>query len=146
MVDWDKRFMKLAEHVASWSKDRSTKVGAVIVDSSTRTVLSLGYNGMVRGIDDDVEERHERPIKYQWAEHAERNAIYNARQILTGATMYSTFYPCSDCARGIIQSGITRLVAYEPDWNHPRWGGDKAFAVAKEMMSEVGLEVVFIEQ
>ena len=78
MADWNARWMAMAEHVATWSKDRSTKVGCVVVGSANQ-VLSLGYNGFPRNVDDDVW----RPgtsgrIKYQWTEHAERNAIYNA--------------------------------------------------------------------
>ncbi|MBT3703387.1 MAG: CMP deaminase, partial [Alphaproteobacteria bacterium] len=76
-IKWDQRFLKLADEVATWSKDRSTQVGAVIV-MKDRAPGPYGYNGFPRQIDDEAEERHNRPAKYKWTEHAERNAIYNA--------------------------------------------------------------------
>jgi dCMP deaminase len=101
--------MKLAHSVASWSKD-TTKVGAYIVDSS-RIPMSHGYNGMPRGINDDIKSRLERPTKYFYMEHAERNAIYNAKgRNLSGTTMYVTHFPCADCTRAIIQNGISHIV------------------------------------
>jgi dCMP deaminase len=117
MNHWDKKFMELAIHVSSWSKDRSTKVGAVIVDEHSKSVLAMGYNGFPRGCDDDQDCRHERPAKYLWTEHAERNAIYNAARNgvrLDGATIYIPLCSCVDCTRAIIQSGIKRVVIGEP--------------------------------
>ena len=106
---WHKRFLNLAYQIASWSKDRSTQVGAVIIDSQKKP-KSFGYNGFPRAVDDDIEERHDRPTKYYFVEHAERNAIYNADTSLEGCTMYITHFPCSSCARAIIQKGITTVV------------------------------------
>ena len=109
---WDNRFMELAEFVSQWSKDRSRKVGAAIVDSRN-TIVSMGWNGMPRGVNDDVEERHARPAKYLFAAHAEANAIFNAAAIGTstlGCTMYVTLFPCDKCAMAIIQSGIAKVV------------------------------------
>src|SRR3972149_3017266 len=122
---WDKRFLELAAFVSYWSRDCSTKVGAVVVGPD-REVRSLGYNGFPRGVNDDIEERHERPAKYWFTEHAERNAIYNAGQFgasLKGCTLYCTHPPCVDCARGIIQSRITRVIVPQPpDEMVDRWG------------------------
>jgi dCMP deaminase len=121
---WDDRFMRLAKHVSEWSKDRSTKVGCVIVGPD-REVRSVGYNGFPRGVDDDVDQRHMRPQKYAWTEHAERNAIYNAARIgipLAGCTMYLPWFPCVDCARAIVQAGLSEIVAIEPDLSHAQWG------------------------
>ena len=126
MANWDERFMNLARHVAEWSKDRSTKVGAVIVGPYNE-VRAVGYNGFPRGIDDDAPDRHERPEKYLWVEHAERNAIYNAARVgisVSGCKMYLPWFPCMDCARAIVQSGIETLVALEPNVTDPKWGGD----------------------
>ena len=114
---WDARFLRMALDISTWSKDRSTQVGCVIVGKAGE-VLSTGYNGLPRGVDDDVEARHERPEKYHWFEHGERNAIFNAARngtALAGATLYVTSAPskftcCTDCARAIIQSGIVRVV------------------------------------
>lgn len=115
ITNWDNFFMTLAFLVAMKSKDKSTKVGAVIVDPRTNSVLSMGYNGLPRGVDDEIPERHERPEKYHWFEHAERNAIYNANGVRY-AKMYTQWMPCTDCARGIIQAGISEVVIYQsPD-------------------------------
>jgi dCMP deaminase len=114
MNKWDKRFIRLADHVSSWSKDTSTKVGAVVVDSDKR-VLSLGYNGFPAGVDDSdsvIDIRMERPLKYMLTEHAERNAIYTASRVgvsIIGASIYCNYLPCCDCARAIIQCGIKEV-------------------------------------
>ena len=145
MTDWNERFLELAESVGSWSKDRSTKVGAVIVGNN-REVLSMGYNGFPRNCNDDVDARHERPLKYKWAEHAERNAIYNAARNgvrLEGSKIYLRWYPCCDCARAIVQSGIKYLICTAPDFDHPRWGED--FRISQEILDEGGVFVEAVE-
>lgn len=110
---WDTYFVKLARHVATRSKDPSTKIGAVIVDPNNG-VISTGYNSLPRGIDDTKPERFERPEKYKWFEHAERNAIYHAalggRATKGGRIFLSCWVPCTDCARGIINAGITEVI------------------------------------
>lgn len=114
---WDEHWLKVAEVIAESSKDQSTKVGCVIVGGDNE-VRSTGYNGLPRGADDDVPERSIRPEKLLWYEHAERNAVFNAARIgipLSGSTCYSTLCPCMDCARGVIQSGIKRVVCPRPD-------------------------------
>jgi len=141
---WDLRWMQLANRVASWSKDRSTKVGCCIINGKD-TVVAIGWNGFPRKINDDVDERHERPAKYFWTEHSERNAIYNAASkglATEGCRMYVNWYPCVDCARGIIQAGIVEVIGMEPDWNHHKYGPD--FAIVKEMLAEAGVEVRFL--
>ena len=140
-TDWDERFMQLALHVASWSKDRSTKVGAIVVGPDN-IVRTMGYNGFPRGVDDNVEGRHDRPLKYRWTEHAERNAIYNAARTgvsLDGCRMYLPWFPCMDCARAIVQAGISELIAMKPDLDHVTWGED--FRHALELFDEAGLTV-----
>ena len=113
---WDIRYLALAEEVAQWSKDPSTKIGAVAVGRKGQ-VLSQGYNGFPRGIEDKVEYYQDRETKYKYVVHAEMNVIYNATYhgvSLEGTTMYVTGLPvCSDCAKGIIQVGITRVVMKE---------------------------------
>lgn len=138
---WDDRFMNLAKHVAEWSKDRSTKVGCVVIGPD-REVRSMGYNGFPRGINDEIERRHARPDKYTWTEHAERNAIYNAARVgipLKGCTMYLPWFPCVDCARAIVQAGLKELVAIEPDMSHPQWG--EQFASALILLQESDIEL-----
>src|SRR5687767_12861962 len=112
---WPERWIAAAQLFASWSKDQSRKIGCVIV-GDRQTLLSQGWNGFPRGVDDNVAERHQRPEKYTWVAHAEANAIYNAAANgirVSGATIYSTLFPCVDCAKGIIQSGIKRLVTVD---------------------------------
>lgn len=112
MPNWHQRYLDMAQLVSGWSKDDSTKVGAVIVGEAGQ-ILATGYNGLPRGVDDNRSERNERPEKYLWYEHAERNAIYNAARSgisLLGSTLYVPWHPCADCARGIIQSGIGSVV------------------------------------
>jgi dCMP deaminase len=143
MSKWDKRFMDMAKMVATWSKDKGTGVGAVIVDDDKK-VVSLGYNGFPRGINDDVACRHDSPEKHHWTIHAERSAILEADIPLKGMTLYCTFFTCSICAQEITQKGFKRVVAPEPDWNHPRYGeGQK---IALEMYKEKGIEVTFYKE
>lgn len=139
MTSWDAYFMKLAFHVATRSKDRSTKVGCVIVGPDNE-VRSTGYNGFPRGIDDGREDRHERPAKYLWTEHAERNAVYNAARMgtpLKGCRIYLPWFPCMDCARALVQCGIVEMICHEPDLNDPRWGND--FRTVQTLLSEAGV-------
>ena len=112
VTNWHRRFIDLAMHVAQWSKDPSTKVGAVIVDERYK-VISLGYNGFPRWVDDLEERYNDRPTKYQFVVHAELNAILNATVPLDGMTLYTTLSPCHECAKAIIQSGIIEVVYYE---------------------------------
>jgi dCMP deaminase len=143
MADWDARWLGLADEVGSWSKDRSTKVGCIVIGSA-RQLLTAGYNGFPRRVNDDVDERHERPEKYLWTEHAERNAIYNAARHgvqLQDGVMYVSWFPCADCARAIIQSGIRGLVTSRltDDSLRARWKDHHE--VAKIMLEEAGVEV-----
>jgi dCMP deaminase len=142
---WDRRFLELAAKIGSWSKDHSAKTGSIIADRD-RIIRSTGFNGFARGINDDVKERYERPAKYSWTEHAERNAIYNAARngtAIANCTCYVNWFPCVDCARAIIQTGIARVVGLEPDRHDEKWGGD--FRLALEMFSEAGVEVALID-
>lgn len=149
MSKWDSRFIRLAREIATWSKDRSTQVGAVIVGDD-RTPGPYGYNGFPRAVDDDVEDRHTRPTKYKWTEHAERNAIYNAARIgvaLKGCTMFVTHVPCADCARAIVQVGIVRVVADRAGMLDSgfaeRWSGDEK--ITKEMLEEAGITLDVVQ-
>ena len=125
---WDSRWMALAQLVATWSKDRGRKVGAVIVGPD-KEVRSTGFNGIPRGVNDDVEERHDAETgeKYLWVSHAERNAIYNAALLgvsTKNCTIYVPWYPCIECAKAIVQAGIGKIVCFEPDLADSNWGRD----------------------
>jgi len=117
-MNWQEYFRGIAHQVKLKSKDRNTQIGAVIVGSD-KEIVSTGYNSFPRGIDDYNRDRQERPEKYYWMEHAERNAIYNAARIgvsTKGCTMYLTCgMPCADCMRGIINAGITKIVIEPTD-------------------------------
>jgi dCMP deaminase len=109
---WDDTFLEICGVLAKRSKDENTKIGCVIVGPD-HEIRSVGYNCFPRGIDDNVQARQERPEKYAFFAHAERNAIFNAARIgvpLLGSTCYLPLLPCSDCTRGLIQSGITEVV------------------------------------
>lgn len=144
MNNWDKKFFDLAEYISTWSKDRNKKVGAVIVKDNR--IISTGYNGFPQGFDDDIDSRHERPMKYMVTEHSERNAIYSAARkgdSTKDATMYLQWFPCADCARAIIQSGIVRIVCTRPDFTDERWG--ESFKVSHEMLVECGVDITYFE-
>jgi len=146
IMNWTEYFLGLAEQVKLKSKDQSTQIGAVIVGEDNE-VLSTGYNSFPRGLDDSKEERQERPEKYFWFEHAERNAIYNAARVgvpIKGATIYLTSgLPCMDCARGIVNSGI-KIVYCKKECttkNKEKWveSQTKSF----ELLRECGVEIFF---
>ena len=140
---WDQRFMLLAHHLAGWSKEKGRRVGAVIVGPDNE-VRSTGFNGFPRGVRDDIEERHSRETgaKYVWSCHAEQNAIFNAARIgisLNGSRIYVPWFPCVECTKAIIQSGISELVAYAPDPADTRW--TPQFSIASEMLKETNIKV-----
>ena len=141
MNKWDVYFSKMAEHAASLSKDESTKVGCVLVGQD-RNVLSTGFNGMPMGVDDNQAWRHERPMKYHYFEHAERNAIYLAARAgtaLKGSTAYiHPWPPCPDCARALIQAGVVRVFVNELDVPK-RWEG--LCLVGADMLREAGVKL-----
>lgn len=152
-MNWHEFFMRNAYLYASKSKDESTRIGAVIVKN--KTIISGGYNGICRGVDDKKECRHVRPEKYHWFEHAERNAIYNAARIGVStirATLYTNGIPCTDCARGIIQAGIRRIVVHAPwcyKWGYiqsgnPEWCGDLERTMM--MCNESGVEAEYFNE
>jgi dCMP deaminase len=140
---WCARFLTLAKTVAGWSKDKSTKVGAVILTSDGRPV-SLAFNGLPMGVDDTIDERSERPLKYKWTCHAERNAIDLALLAdLSDCIMYVTFFPCSNCALSIIQTRIRTLVVDEEftaDKMPLHWIED--MLISQEMLNEAGVKII----
>jgi len=141
-MTWHEKWMDAAYQIAKWSKDPSTKVGAVIVNSDNRR-LSEGYNGIPVGVK-DLEIRNVRPDKYHWYEHAERNAIYSAARLghsVMNGIMYVTSFPCSDCARGIIQSGITTLI-YDQDDLKRREHWNKNMVISTNMLKEANIKVI----
>ena len=147
-MNWINYFWGIAEQVKLKSKDQSTQIGAVIVGEDNE-VLSTGYNSFPRGMDDSKQERQERPEKYFWFEHAERNAIYNAARVgtqLKGSTIYLTSgLPCMDCARGIVNSGIKVVYCKQvcTTKNKEKW--DESQSKSLQLLNECGVKVLFYE-
>jgi dCMP deaminase len=145
-ASWDQLFLRLAKEVASWSKDPSTKVGAVAVGPK-RNVLAQGYNGFPRGIFDYTERYNDKPTKYMYVVHAEMNVIYNATYngvSLDGASLYVYgLPPCSECAKGIIQVGIKEIIT-ETQGIPKKW--EDSWNFSKSMFDEAGITVRTIER
>jgi len=143
---WDERYIDIAKRIAAWSKDPSRKIGAVAVGSKGQ-ILSQGYNGFPRGILDSSERYNNRERKYQLVVHAEMNVIYNATfngVSLDGASMYVYGLPvCSECAKGIIQVGVRRVVILTEDVVPDIW--TNSFKITEEVLSEAGVECEWIQ-
>lgn len=148
-MNWVDYFRNLANNVKLKSKDSKTQIGAIIVGSDNE-IVSTGYNSFPRGIDDTNPERQERPEKYFWFEHAERNAIYNAARIgvsTKGTTMYlSHWFPCADCARGIINAGITTIYCDRIDIEDKSTSYVESFKRSKEMLLEADVKICFYDE
>ena len=141
---WGDRYTCLAKEISTWSKDPSTQVGAVVIGNNGE-VLSQGYNGFPRGIKDTAARLKDRERKYKLVVHAEMNAIYNAGLngvSLKGSTIYVYGCPiCNECAKGIIQVGIKKVVAMRPpSVDLDRW--DESIKDAKAMFKEC--EVMYL--
>lgn len=143
---WDELFMRHAYLIASKSKDSRTKIGAVLVRD--RHVISEGYNGLPRGVCDCIPERMDRPEKYFWFEHAERNSIFVCARYghaTEGATMFTQGVPCADCTRAAIQAGISEIVVHK-QWQdyEQKFGWEKWLESGKRsaaMLQEAGIPV-----
>jgi len=145
-IRWAKYFFDLIAVVRTKSKDKHTHIGCIIVGPDNE-VRSTGYNSLPRGLNDDIAERYERPAKYDYFEHSERNAIYNAARagIATkGCTIYLHVLPCVDCARAIIQCGITRIIYAKAE--HEKFLSakytSKMFEISLEMLGEAKVEII----
>lgn len=141
---WDRKYLGLAKYIATeWSKDPSTKVGAVLVNYHYRQEF-IGYNGFPTGVQDNPERYNDRELKYKLVVHAEVNAILKAGWLARGSTLY--IYPafnsppiCNECAKVAIQSGIKEVVGFEPD-NSPRvkrWSD--SISISRTMLEEAGI-------
>ena len=139
-ISWDEYFMGIAQLSALRSKDPSTQVGACIVDKAHK-VVSIGYNGMPVGVDDEcIPWGHGEGLesKYLYVCHAELNAILNTRDSahLNGCTLYVTLFPCNECAKAVIQSGIKEIV-YLDD----KHGSDTIYQASKKLLEMAGVKV-----
>jgi dCMP deaminase len=142
------QYFKLARYMAeTFSKDPSTKVGTILLKEKTLQILSVGYNGFARGVDETKPERWERPTKYNFCVHSEINSICNAARSGTsveGAIAIVTMYPCCDCCRALIQSGVKNLITLPPNLKDPKWGEE--FKTSKIMMEESGVEITLLDR
>lgn len=143
-MNWDEYYIGMCIHASKKSKDRSTRLGAVIVGNNNE-VLSIGYNGFPRGVNDEEERYHERPTKYLITEHAERNAIFNAARNgvrLEGSTMYLPFEPtpCCRCTRAVIQSGIKHIIGTDFKFTGKGKQWEEDLVLANEMLEQAGIK------
>lgn len=137
-LQWDQYFMGIARLSALRSKDPSTQVGACIVNDEKK-IIGIGYNGLPTGIDDDsfpwIKDGDFLETKYPYVCHAELNAILNSTKQLNGAKLYVTLFPCNECTKAIIQSGIKELVYANDKYK------DTATTIAsKRMLDAVGIK------
>lgn len=139
---WHERWFERAKQVSTWSKDPSTKIGAVFVDEKSHRELSAGYNGFPRGIKDD-ERLNNREIKYKLVVHGEMNGIFNAVNngvFLEGSSLYVWGLPiCSECAKGIIQVGVKNVYVKEEFVKAERW--KETWELTQQMFKEAGIKV-----
>lgn len=150
MVDqlkWDKRFLHLAGEISRWSRDPSTKVGAVVVDRYNR-VVGTGYNGFPIGVEDTPERYLDRETKYNLMVHAEENALWTAGERARGSTLYVwAVFHCHDCSKAVIQTGIERVVIIKPSPEDrdllERW--EESISLSKMMLTKAGVEIVEVE-
>ena len=142
-LSWDEYFMGLAHLSALRSKDPNTQVGAAIVDENHR-VVSVGYNGFPKGCSDDEfpwsREGGVLNTKYAFVVHAELNAILNSPRSVNGCTIYVSLFPCNECAKAIIQSGIKKIV-YESD----KYATTETTIASKKMLEAAGVELIRLE-
>lgn len=140
VLTWDQYFMAMAHLAAFRSKDPNTRVGACIVNPQKR-VVGLGYNGFPHGCNDDTYpwERSGDYLetKYPYVVHAELNAILNSIQNLQGCSLYVSLFPCNECAKAVIQSGISK-VYYESD----KYDGTDGNIASKRMFTDAGVELI----
>ena len=140
---WDIRFMNIAKESSTWSKDPSTKIGAVAIKDNR--ILSTGFNGFPRNIEDSYERLNDKKLKYSLIVHAEQNCIYNATYhglSLKDSDLYIYGLPvCNECAKGIIQVGIKRVIIFktkeEDKWND-------SWSITKSMFDEANINYNFL--
>ena len=146
LTEWGNRYLSLAKEVSTWSKDPSRKIGAVAVGSKGQ-ILAQGYNGFPRGILDSADRYNDRSTKYKFVVHAEMNVIYNATfngVSLDGARLFVYGLPvCSECAKGIIQVGISSVTIYTDEIVPATW--TESFEITNSLFEEAGVACLWIQ-
>lgn len=138
----DRTLVEHADLVAQESPDPSTKTGAVIARGTL--IITQAFNRFPKGVERRP-ERFQRPDKYLWTEHSERVALDLCARFGTavdGATIYSNWWPCAECSRGIVEAGIRRVVGIKPDLSHPKYGHE--FEIGLQILQEGGVEITFV--
>jgi dCMP deaminase len=152
-MNWHEYFFKMVDLAAQKSKDPTTPVGAIVVGPD-KEIRATGFNGFPRGVHDLPERYEDRNQKLFYIEHAERNAVYNAARVgvsLKGCSIYLRFWPCVECAKAIIQAGITTVFVskdtYEDQskkWERPNAEWNKSMQIGKQMMIEAGISLEIV--
>jgi dCMP deaminase len=144
-LDKAKKYYQLAQYQASlFSKDPSTKVAAILLAHDSHQILSTGYNGICRRLK-ETEERWTRPKKMDFVIHAELNALCNAARSgvkIENSICVVTMFPCAECCKALIQSGIDTIICEEPDFSNERWGD--SFRISYEMLNEAGVKLMYV--
>jgi len=140
------KYLNLARFMAeTFSKDPNTKVGCILLNPTSYNILSMGYNGFPRGINEKA-ERWQRPTKYNFVCHAELNALTNACRsgvCTENSIAIITMYPCCTCCKSLIQSGIKTIITVRPNYQNNQWGEE--FKVSKIMLEEAKIDTVFLD-
>ena len=139
------KYFNLAKYIGdNFSKDPNTKVGSLLLYPDTLQIISTGYNGFPRNINENP-ERWERPHKYNYVVHAEMNMIYNSAKngsSINGSIAVITLFPCNNCALALIQSGISTILTSKPDFNDLKWG--KSFKMSYDILTEANINIIYI--
>ena len=140
------KYLEIANAISKFSKDPSTKVGAIAINDKG-IILSTGYNGFPRGVNDDAARYENREVKYKLISHAEQNLVAQAAYAghsLRGSTVFlSGLFPCSSCAKSLIQAGVSTIISPPPDKND-RWKDDAEWS--KILLDEAQVETIYVEE
>lgn len=138
-------YSSLTNAIASFSKDPHKKVGSIFLNPDTLQILSTGYNGFPRKVKEH-KQRWNKKNKYDWVVHSELNGIFNATRNgvnLENSILFTTKFPCNECSKGIIQSGIKEIYTYKPDLNHKIWG--EKSKISLQMFKETNINIHYLD-
>lgn len=142
---WDRRFLRIAHEVMTWSKDPGTTVGCVLVKD--KRIIATGYNGFPANLSDALPLYKDRDYKLAITIHAEKNALFNAAKngaYTEGCSAYVTFPPCSQCAAALIQAGVKFLFCPDPRMAPERWR--KSFTTASDILTQAGVRTLYYSE
>jgi dCMP deaminase len=142
---WDRRFLRIAHEVLTWSKDPGTKVGCVLVKD--KRIIATGYNGFPANLSDALPRYNDREYKLAITIHAEKNALFNAAKNganTEGCSAYVTFPPCSQCAAALIQAGVKLVFCPNPKSAPERW--QKTLTTGSDILTEAGVRTLYFTE